>query len=261
MNKKAKTPKIYLIINGRKPGIYKQNENWQEQIRGYPDYLMKGFRSLTPALEWVRVHDINHILDETKIRKAFEKQKETLKSSASSSPTTTDSIKPITSTEAEIKQVFRSPLKIYTDGSVLDNPTAGGWAGIIVIADNICLKIKGRKKNPKDSTHMELIAIHKTLKYIEKHNWNLNDACVFTDSQPIVDAWMKNVRPENGPRKVWKKVWKRLLRYNISLQWVKGHAGNIFNETCDKLAKEAASEQSALKIAKTIDTKKKVNIA
>ena len=37
-------------------------------------------------------------------------------------------------------------IKIYTDGSCLENPGNGGWAAII-IDDGKKTKVKGRKKN------------------------------------------------------------------------------------------------------------------
>ena len=47
-------------------------------------------------------------------------------------------------------------IKIYTDGSCLENPGNGGWAAII-IGDGKKTQIKGSKKNTTNN-QMELLA-------------------------------------------------------------------------------------------------------
>ena len=48
-------------------------------------------------------------------------------------------------------------------------------------------------------------------------------------------------------------LWKRFLvvyrKHQVSFTWVKGHAGNLYNEKCDQLAVLAA-ESNELKIDK-----------
>ena len=57
-------------------------------------------------------------------------------------------------------------IKIYTDGSCLENTGNGGWAAII-IDDEKKTKIKGSKKNTTNN-QMELLAPIKALKKIPK---------------------------------------------------------------------------------------------
>ena len=57
-------------------------------------------------------------------------------------------------------------IKIYTDGSCLENPGNGGWAAII-IDDEKKTQIKGSKKNTTNN-QMELLAPIKALKKIPK---------------------------------------------------------------------------------------------
>lgn len=227
--------KVYLVINGRRPGVYQYDEPWQEQVKGFPKYIIKGFKNLNAALAWWRANDVNGILKESEIRKAFAEKKDM----AAATPITMSDKKPSDATVIEFR---RTPLKIYTDASVIGN--AGGWAAIALTGDTVCLKLKGSFKKPTtNSSFMELTAIYKALKKMKKQGWNLNEACVLTDCQYITTHWMKNIRPNDDNKKIWKKVWSLLTDMNMSVCWMKGHAGNIYNEECDRLAREAASEQ------------------
>ena len=80
------------------------------------------------------------------------------------------------------KALFELMIKIYTDGSCLENPGNGGWAAIINDNGNI-KKISGSEKNTTNN-RMELMAPINALK-----NINSNDEIdIFTDSQ-YVKAW------------------------------------------------------------------------
>ena len=57
-------------------------------------------------------------------------------------------------------------IKIYTDGSCLENPGNGGWAAIIFM-NNEKIIISGRKKNTTNN-QMELMAAIEALKKIPK---------------------------------------------------------------------------------------------
>ena len=63
--------KVYLVIKGKKPGVYQYDEKWQEQIAGFSGYIAKGFKSVNSAIDWWRVNDTDHALKENQIRKAF----------------------------------------------------------------------------------------------------------------------------------------------------------------------------------------------
>ena len=70
-------------------------------------------------------------------------------------------------------------IKIYTDGSCLNNPGNGGWAAIINENGKI-LKISGSEKNTTNNK-MELMAPIKALKKIDKRN----KVEIFTDSKYV----------------------------------------------------------------------------
>jgi len=137
-------------------------------------------------------------------------------------------------------------IKIYTDGSCLNNPGVGGWAAII----NVNGEIKKISGSVKDTTNnkMELMAPIKALQEIEGNE----QIEIYTDSQYVrlgitdwVHKWMKNNWQTSKKEPVKnKELWVQLHdltnSYEIKWIWVKAHAGNILNEEVDLLAKQAA---------------------
>ena len=137
-------------------------------------------------------------------------------------------------------------IKIYTDGSCLNNPGNGGWAAIINI-NNEVKKISGSVKDTTNNK-MELMAPIKALQTIEEKQ----PIEIYTDSQYVrlgitdwVHKWIKNkwLTSKKEPVKN-KELWIQLYDLNKSHEikwiWVKAHAGNILNEEVDLLAKQAA---------------------
>ena len=138
-------------------------------------------------------------------------------------------------------------IKIYTDGSCLENPGNGGWAAII-INDGKKTQIKGSKKNTTNN-QMELLAPIKALKKIPEGK----EIQIYTDSRYVkqvitewINKWIQNNWKTSSKQKVknvdlWKELNKISKKYKIEWHWVKAHAGDVFNEEVDELAKKAAS--------------------
>ena len=138
-------------------------------------------------------------------------------------------------------------IKIYTDGSCLENPGNGGWAAIIFV-NNEKIIISGNKKNTTNN-QMELIAAIEALKKIPKGH----EVQIYTDSKYVkmgITEWIKKWSQNNWKTSSKKKVknislWKELNEiskiHNIEWYWIKAHAGYPLNEEVDKLAKNAAS--------------------
>ena len=137
-------------------------------------------------------------------------------------------------------------IKIYTDGSCLNNPGNGGWAAII--NDNeIIKKISGSVKDTTNNK-MELIAPIMALQEIDKNN----EIEIYTDSQYVrlgitewIHKWIKNnwQTSKKEPvknKELWMQLYELTKSYKIKWIWVKAHAGNALNEEVDLLAKKAA---------------------
>ena len=138
-------------------------------------------------------------------------------------------------------------IKIYTDGSCLNNPGDGGWAAII-IRDDESKEISGNEKGTTNN-RMELLAPINALKHM-----NPNEQIeIYTDSQYVklgitewINKWVLNNWKTSKKEDVKNKdLWIELYNLNKSLDvkwnWVKAHAGNTINEKVDLLAKKAAS--------------------
>ena len=138
-------------------------------------------------------------------------------------------------------------IKIYTDGSCLENPGNGGWAAII-IDDGKKTQIKGSKKNTTNN-QMELLAPIEALKKIPKGREVQN----FTDSKYVksgitewIHNWKKNGwKTANKQQVKNKELWEKLdlltNEFEISWNWVKAHSTDELNNEVDLIAREAAS--------------------
>ena len=137
-------------------------------------------------------------------------------------------------------------IKIYTDGSCLNNPGDGGWAAIINDNQEI-LKISGAEQNTTNNK-MELMAPIGALKKIDKNN----KVEIYTDSKYVklgitewIHKWKKNnwqtSKKENVKNKeLWVELYELTKSFEINWIWVKAHAGDALNEEVDLLAKKAA---------------------
>jgi len=138
-------------------------------------------------------------------------------------------------------------IKIYTDGSCLDNPGNGGWAAIIFMK-NEKITITGNKKNTTNN-QMELMAAIEALKKIPTGQ----KVQIYTDSKYVklgitewIEKWSKNNWKTSSKQKVknlelWIELNKVSKKHKIEWLWVKGHAGDPINEEVDTLAKKAAN--------------------
>ena len=137
-------------------------------------------------------------------------------------------------------------IKIYTDGSCIQNPGNGGWAAIMLI-NNEKKAISGFKKNTTNN-QMELMAAIEALKKIPIGE----EVQIYTDSKYVkqgitewINKWINNGWKTSKKEDVKNKnLWLELHELNNSLKiewiWVKAHAGDPLNEEVDMLAKKAA---------------------
>ena len=140
-------------------------------------------------------------------------------------------------------------INIYTDGACSGNPGIGGWGAVILIEDKEPIKLNGGSKETTNNK-MELLAAIKVLQYFQKPEAiNLH-----TDSQYVkngIELWIKKWK-KNGWRTSSKKpvknqdLWEELdleiTKHKVEWHWVKGHAGNKFNELADLLARKYIQE-------------------
>ena len=138
-------------------------------------------------------------------------------------------------------------IKIYTDGSCIENPGNGGWAAIIFM-NNEKIAITGNKKNTTNN-QMELMAAIEALKKIPTGQ----KVQVYTDSKYVklgitewIEKWSQNNWKTSSKQKVknlalWTELNEISKKHKIEWFWIKGHAGDPINEEVDTLAKKAAN--------------------
>ncbi len=154
-----------------------------------------------------------------------------------------------------MKKLEKERLKItmYTDGACSGNPGPGGY-GVVMLCGSKRKELAGGFRKTTNN-RMEILAAIKGLEALK----NASDVTLFTDSRYLVDAiekgwamrwkangWMRN----KTDRALYVDLWKRMLAllelHRLTMVWVEGHAGNMENEYCDKLATGAIRGQTLL---------------
>ncbi|MBQ9273222.1 MAG: ribonuclease HI [Succinivibrio sp.] len=135
---------------------------------------------------------------------------------------------------------------IYTDGSCLGNPGAGGYAAVLEYREHHKELSQGYLLTTNN--RMELRAVIAALRA-------LKEPCAVTlttDSQYVkngITQWLANWKSHNWQtsakkavknQDLWQQLDEECQRHQITWQWVKGHAGHPQNERCDELARTAA---------------------
>ena len=136
-------------------------------------------------------------------------------------------------------------IEAATDGACSGNPGKGGWGGLIIFDDGSELEIGGFEINTTNN-RMELMAAIKTLEKLKqfklKNNFKLR-----TDSKYLIDGysnWINNWKKNGWKTSTGKPVqnldlWQKIdgLRIKeVSMEFVKGHSGDKYNERVDVIA-------------------------
>ncbi len=132
---------------------------------------------------------------------------------------------------------------IYTDGAAKGNPGPGGYGTV--------LKYKQHRKELSEgfrlttNNRMELLAVIKGLEALKEPG---QQVMIYSDSKYVVDAvekgwiwgWVKKNFKDKKNEDLWRKFIEVYKKHEVKFQWVKGHAGNVENELCDRLAVKSA---------------------
>ncbi|RDU69755.1 ribonuclease HI [Helicobacter brantae] len=139
-------------------------------------------------------------------------------------------------------------ITLYSDGSSLGNPGAGGWCGILCYKDKERI-VSGGEANATNN-QMELKAVIESLKV-------LKEPCeveLVSDSKYVCEAinsWLKNwikkdFKDVKNPH-LWREYLQVSAPHKVKATWVKGHCGFVYNERCDTIAKEEAQKYQGLR--------------
>ena len=137
-------------------------------------------------------------------------------------------------------------VEIFTDGACVPNPGPGGWGAVLRYKD----KEKRISGSDPDTTNnkMELTAAIEGLAALTRPS----RVIIYTDSTYLrngITKWVAGWQANGWKTKDKKPVknadlWRRLIeeeqRNQVEWRWVKGHAGDHYNEIADELATTAA---------------------
>ncbi len=134
-------------------------------------------------------------------------------------------------------------IDLYTDGACSGNPGIGGW-GAILIYNGIEKIISGGDNNTTNN-RMELTAVIKGLQALKERC----QVDIYSDSAYVVNAFLQgwidswvvnNWKSSKGQVQnidLWQQLLDLLKKHDVKWHKVKGHADNVNNNRCDKLAR------------------------
>jgi len=135
---------------------------------------------------------------------------------------------------------------IYTDGACSGNPGPGGFAAVLQYGEHEREICGGEAATTNQ--RMELQAAIAALEHLKEpcHVMLHSDSAYLVNAflQRWLDKWQQNGWQNSQKRPVENRdLWERLLTLAAKhkVEWVKvaGHANNVLNNRCDRLAKAA----------------------
>jgi ribonuclease HI len=140
-------------------------------------------------------------------------------------------------------------IRIYTDGAAQGNPGPGGYGVVLKYKDAVKELSEGFRLTTNN--RMELLAVIKGLEAIKKEGIPVT---IYSDSEYVVNAvekgWLWSWVNKGFKGKANTDLWQRYIplhkKFNPKFIWIKGHAGHIENERCDRLAVAAANSGNLL---------------
>jgi ribonuclease HI len=158
---------------------------------------------------------------------------------------------------------------IYTDGGCSGNPGPGGWAYLILrgnrtppaaadpsaLADFTLVEERFGGEKLTTNNRMELLAAISALERLPALGLAAEPVELYTDSQYLqkgmtewLPGWKRKNWQSTGKTPVKNQdLWRRLDALTqgaaIHWRWVRGHAGNAYNERGDALTQRAIAEQ------------------
>jgi ribonuclease HI len=139
---------------------------------------------------------------------------------------------------------------VFTDGSAIPNPGPGGWGAVYVVGGEVVAQEHGHDPQTTNN-RMELTALI--------HGYDLvpegTPATVYTDSRLAVDTitkwaagwarrgWVRKGGPVQNLELVKELYARATARPDITLTWIKAHAGSRWNEYADSLSTAWARDE------------------
>ena len=214
--------KFYAVAVGRSCGIFTDWPSAEMQVKGFPGAKYKSFPNEAEARTWLE----NPVYP----RK--------------------DSGRSVSRVTPQMPQEAAAGISVYTDGGCINNPGPGGY-GIVIEIDGERQEMSGGFRLTTNN-RMEMMAAIVALEHLQGYGTPIH---LYSDSSYLVNGIQKGWA-QKWRKKSWRKadgkavmnidLWQRLLdrleAEEAVFHWVKGHAGNEWNERCDRLAVAAARQ-------------------
>lgn len=149
-------------------------------------------------------------------------------------------------TKEVLEKYHAGPISgVFTDGSAEPNPGPGGWGAVYVVDNKLISEESGHEPHTTNN-RMELMGLLAAFRLVPEGVFTT----VYSDSELCVKTfteWAKNWEAQGWTRGKKKEAIKNLelvqevydilgRRPEITLKWIKAHAGNRWNEYADALA-------------------------
>ncbi|MEZ5287749.1 MAG: ribonuclease H [Vicinamibacterales bacterium] len=148
------------------------------------------------------------------------------------------------STGSVLERYSDGPMSgVFTDGAADPNPGPGGWGAVYVVDGTIVAERHGHEPHTTNN-RMELAALIAGCRMVPRDA----KAIVYSDSELCVKSitlWARGWKArgwkrKDGPIKNVELVQELYELYHghpgLTLQWIRAHAGNRWNEYADSLA-------------------------
>ncbi len=143
-------------------------------------------------------------------------------------------------------------VRLYTDGGCRPNPGPGGWGAVLILDDGSHRELSGGAEEATNN-RMEITAAVEGLRALDSPH----RVVLYTDSEYLrrgvtewLPRWRANGWRTSGKQAVknqdlWRTLDGELQRHRVTWHWVKGHAGDRWNERADRLATAAIPSAAA----------------
>lgn len=146
-------------------------------------------------------------------------------------------------------------IEAYCDGACSGNPGPGAAAALLLAYEGKTLVKERELVSPVDlnttNQRQELLAAIMALEALSKPGVEITMYC---DSKYVIDGitswvkgwkrngWMNSKKEPVANRELWERLDRAVQPHRVTWQWVKGHAGNVYNDRVDQLAVKAVQE-------------------
>lgn len=133
-------------------------------------------------------------------------------------------------------------VRIYTDGGcTFSGGGIGAYAAVLLCGD-LEKRISGSFRNTTNN-RMEIMAVIKALQALKQPC----KITLYSDSMYVINIMRKRAYDKDRTlsktiirknRDLWEMVKSLAIKHTINAIWIKGHSGDYYNETCDRMCKD-----------------------